>query len=402
MGAIVARCLRLSSVLLSVTALGLPAAAQEAGPFIGDGPMELDEITITARLREEPLFTAPVSASVVAGEDLDASLIEWVFGLSYFRSDFDQDRVQSSSFFGSLSGTYATEIDSETLAVFGDASVPVRERLTLSGGFRVTLDDQEIDSTYTSNGLPGTVPTFSQQDSFNDLYVTGRFAVDYAWTEKIVGFASVARGYASGGFERFTTNAASGIDTPPFCRAPPGRSSSAPGRGCSTIAGRATLARIVAEFAAVHAQVEIGVHCALGIGFDAALAAGSLDLAVFEVPAPGADQEVLREDALIWLGRADRAFAPDEPLPVALSSLEAAGRRFQVVFTSESSVGVRAAVDAGIAVGLLSAAEDPAGLAPVAGLEARHPTCLVLQHGPSGTGPACDAMCDAIRRAFLC
>lgn len=175
---------------------------------------------------------------------------------------------------------------------------------------------------------------------------------------------------------------------------------------------RSALAKIVSDFAALHPQVELDVHCALGTGFETALASGALDLAIFEVPAPAPAQEVLREDSLIWLGRADRDFEAADRVPVALfdrscwwrdlalSSLDEAGRPFQIVFTSESSVGVRAAVQSGIAVGLLSALDDLDGLKPVAGLTARHPTCLVLQRAPASSGPACDAMCDAIRRAF--
>jgi hypothetical protein len=42
---------------------------------------------------------------------------------------------------------------------------------------------------------------------------------------------------------------------------------------------------------------------------------------------------------------------------VALSGLEAAGRHYRIAVTSESTVGVRAAVSTGIAAGLLSAGE---------------------------------------------
>lgn len=85
---------------------------------------------------------------------------------------------------------------------------------------------------------------------------------------------------------------------------------------------------------------------------------------------------------------------------IALLSLEASGRSYEVVFTSESSVGILAAVESGIAVDMLSTEKDLAGLDPVDGLTARNPTFLVLQQGVGSTGPVCDAMCDAIRRAF--
>ena len=176
--------------------------------------------------------------------------------------------------------------------------------------------------------------------------------------------------------------------------------------------GRSVLTGIVADFSSLHPNVELEVQCALGEGFEDALASGTLDLAVFDVAKPHKGQEILRESALVWRGHPDRSFDQFDPLPVALfdrscwwrdialSSLEASGRAFEVVFTSESSVGIRAAVESGIAVGLLSTEKDLNGLDPVDGLNAPHPTFLVLQQRAGGVGPVCDAMCEAIRRAF--
>lgn len=176
--------------------------------------------------------------------------------------------------------------------------------------------------------------------------------------------------------------------------------------------GRTVLTEIVSEFASLHPKVELEVHCALGVGFESALASGALDLAVFDVATPGKGQEVLRESALVWRRHPDRQFDQASHLPVALfdrscwwrdialSSLEASGRSFDVIFTSESSIGIRAAVESGIAVGLLSTEKDLTGLAPVDGLTARNPTYLVLQQGVGGVGPVCDAMSETIRRAF--
>lgn len=176
--------------------------------------------------------------------------------------------------------------------------------------------------------------------------------------------------------------------------------------------GRAVLTGIVADFASLHPRVELEVQCALGVGFEGALATGALDLAVFDVARPQRGQEVLRESALVWRGLPGQNFDQANPLPVAvfdrscwwrdiaLSSLDASGRSFEVVFTSESSVGVRAAVKSGIAVGLLSTEKDLTGLDPVDGLTERHPTFLILQQGVGGVGPVSDAMCEAIRRAF--
>ena len=176
---------------------------------------------------------------------------------------------------------------------------------------------------------------------------------------------------------------------------------------------RGELARIVSEFAARHPDVELDVQCALGAGFADALKSGSLDLAIFEVQHPHDGDDVLRDGHLVWMCRHDSAVAASDVLPIAvfdrdcwwrdlaLSSLETAGRPYQIVFTSESAVGVRAAVQAGIAAGLLSAADAPRALRPIPDLAMRIPTYLVLKKARGADGPICDAMCEAIRTAFL-
>ncbi|MEM7463510.1 MAG: hypothetical protein AAF362_12620, partial [Pseudomonadota bacterium] len=83
-----------------------------------------------------------------------------------------------------------------------------------------------------------------------------------------------------------------------------------------------------------------------------------------------------------------------------LSDLDDAGRRYQVVFTSDSAAGVRAAVQAGIAAGLLNSSDQTDGLRPLPGIGTRHSTYLVLQRANGAKGPICDAMSEVIRTAF--
>lgn len=175
---------------------------------------------------------------------------------------------------------------------------------------------------------------------------------------------------------------------------------------------RSELANIISDFAALHPDVELEVHCALGSGFADAMKSGALDLAVHEVPHPNDGDEVLREDHLIWMCKRDQDFSGSKYLPIAvfdrdcwwrdiaLSTLEDVGRPYQIVFTSESAVGVRAAVQSGIATGLLSISEGAEGMCPLPELVTRYATYLVLRKARGADGPICDAMCEAIRRAF--
>ena len=175
---------------------------------------------------------------------------------------------------------------------------------------------------------------------------------------------------------------------------------------------RMALTKIIAAFGARHPDVELQVQCTLGTTFETALASGKLDLAVFEIAAPKVGDEVLRSDQLIWMRGRSRTFPEDRPLPIAvfdqdcwwrdaaLSGLEASGRRYRIVFTSESAESVRAAVRAGIAAGLLNSAEDSTGLVPMAGLGGDYPSHLVLRRSETAPDALADAMADAIRKVF--
>lgn len=174
----------------------------------------------------------------------------------------------------------------------------------------------------------------------------------------------------------------------------------------------AVLSRIIADFAARHPDVELDVHCTLGTGFERALQNGSLDLAVLGIASPAEGDEVLRRDEVRWMANPERDLHACEILPVALfdrdcwwrdvamADLEASGRRYRVVFTSESTAGVLSAVQSGIAAGLLDTRAAATALAPLPGMDARHKSFLVLRGAPGSAGPACDAMRDAIRNAF--
>ncbi|MCB1478359.1 MAG: LysR family transcriptional regulator [Rhodobiaceae bacterium] len=182
--------------------------------------------------------------------------------------------------------------------------------------------------------------------------------------------------------------------------------------GVSDNHSRAALVRIIADFTSRHPDVELEVGCALGTHFEAELESGALDLAVFEVREPAVGDDILRENRLAWMCSRNSDFGSRTVLPIAvfdqacwwrdaaLSSLEAAARRFRIVFTSESDVGVRAAVRAGIAAGLLDTHENLDGLALLPDMDTKYPSFLVLRRGRGAKGPICDAMCEAVGKAF--
>lgn len=179
--------------------------------------------------------------------------------------------------------------------------------------------------------------------------------------------------------------------------------------------GQEKLTRIIAEFSRQQPLVELDVTCALSAGFPEALRRGELDLAVYEVEAVSTGEELLSEDPTCWVTSATRDFTMMETLPVALfdhacwwrdaalASLQARGRPYRVVYSSQSVTGVLAAVEAGVAVGLLGRSSLHAGLA-IAGQDYSFgPTAsskLVLVAREAKMTDAIRAMQISIRQAF--
>lgn len=139
--------------------------------------------------------------------------VQWVVGLNYFRSDYTTNRVSTVPSQSSLNGVVDNRIQSQTIAVFGDMTIPLGNRFELSGGLRVAHDHQSMNGSYFSNF---TATTFSQQASVSDTYVTGRLALSYRFTDHSMVYASIARGYSSGGFEKGFTAGAYGVPAVPF------------------------------------------------------------------------------------------------------------------------------------------------------------------------------------------
>ncbi|WP_298960428.1 LysR substrate-binding domain-containing protein [uncultured Roseibium sp.] len=180
--------------------------------------------------------------------------------------------------------------------------------------------------------------------------------------------------------------------------------------------GRARLTRIIADFARLHPAVELDVTCAISAGFPEALNKKDLDLAIYEVSAPGAGEEILAEDPTCWVCARDHDFSRDDVLPVALfdvscwwrdaaiKSLEDSGKSYRIAYSSQSVSGVVAAVEAGIAIGVLGRSSLHPGLKVVnqAYTLALTPTSkLVMASSDLNDSKPRATMKSTIRAAFL-
>jgi iron complex outermembrane recepter protein len=147
---------------------------------------------------------------------LQGEPVQWVAGVSYFKSDYAYRRNVLTTYWPNADGTNDNKIDSQTIALFGDASIPLDEKWEISGGLRLAHDRQDLSARYLATGNSAFVPSFSQDSSVSDTYLTGRAALSYKWTDDVMTYGSIARGYASGGFEKTTQYAAYGAATAAF------------------------------------------------------------------------------------------------------------------------------------------------------------------------------------------
>ena len=176
-----------------------------------------------------------------------------------------------------------------------------------------------------------------------------------------------------------------------------------------------SLSRLIADFSHDHPNVRLEVHCAYSAKFSSALAAGGLDLAVYETGSVGRGMEVLQEGRMRWVARRGHNLLSQEPVPIALfdrncwwrdaamDALRSSTREFRIVYTSESIAGVTAAIQAGIAIGVLS---EPAITGDLEILPESHGlgelplSIVVLEQGAKHDQPICQAMAKSIRQAY--
>lgn len=175
------------------------------------------------------------------------------------------------------------------------------------------------------------------------------------------------------------------------------------------------LSRIVSEFAQSHPLVELEVTCALSASFAHALAAGAMDIAVYELEHPSPGLEVLREEQTGWMVSRHHDLLSRDPIPIALfdracwwrdaalNTLTAMGRPYRIVYSSQSVAGVAAAIEAGIAIGLLglsSMSENLRLLGPPDEFSESPLSRLVLGLREDADSPEIRAMQRAIQQAY--
>ena len=126
--------------------------------------------------------------------------LDYLVGVYYF--DESADQTFGWRFFNAIPlSTSAINIDTTSLAVFGQANYQLTDRLTATVGARWVDDDKDFDFNFaTVTGFFPPIPP--EQINLSNSYseVTPRVGLDWALQDNTMLFVSAAKGFKSGGY----------------------------------------------------------------------------------------------------------------------------------------------------------------------------------------------------------
>lgn len=179
--------------------------------------------------------------------------------------------------------------------------------------------------------------------------------------------------------------------------------------------GSELLATILADFASLHPNVEVNITCGFSASFSEQVTDGELDLAVYAGETGEGRREILLTEQTVWAAGRSAPLDLSAPLPLALfdracwwrdavlDALSSSGINYRVAYTSESVAGVKAAIAAGLAIGILARSTVEPAMRILGAADGLPPlpasNLIMLKHKHAPAGPT-EAMMQAIRRAF--
>jgi DNA-binding transcriptional LysR family regulator len=172
---------------------------------------------------------------------------------------------------------------------------------------------------------------------------------------------------------------------------------------------------ILARFAAAFPAVDIIVVCEPSSSLRRKLEKGQLDIALCTVGEEPPGAQLVWQGRLVWVGPADARPHDRTPLPLAAShggcawraaaegALKRIGRPHRVVYMADSLTGQLAAVQAGIAIGIVSDVMVPPGIRELGaadGMPELPDFAIALAIGPRANPPVADALARHIAESF--
>jgi len=125
----------------------------------------------------------------------------WVVGASVGYTDAGRDATLTDAMLTAVPGAIATtSLKTLNTGIFGDVSIPLTDKLSLSLGGRFSYDDLRIRVRNSEN-----LAALSGRNSATESYFTGRAALSYQWTDNAMTYVSVARGHSTRIFPLYNT-----------------------------------------------------------------------------------------------------------------------------------------------------------------------------------------------------
>lgn len=156
---------------------------------------------------------AELSSQELRLSSLPGSAFTWVVGAYHYRQD-----VQRANIFNldsrviapiALTEIYDQDASVDSIAFFGDASVPITDSLSVFGGLRWTKDKKKARLFNTRSMVPLRADEFfdvSASDDFDDI--TYRAGLEFKPGRDHLFYGSISKGFKSGGFQDTPANAA--------------------------------------------------------------------------------------------------------------------------------------------------------------------------------------------------
>lgn len=117
--------------------------------------------------------------------------LEWLVGVYYFHEDAEQVVA--------LVTNDLLQVETESISVFANGTYTLSDRVSLTAGARWTQDEKDFTGTIRQFGsLAPIFPTVKLDETYDAF--TPKFGINYQISEDTLLYASVGRGFKSGGF----------------------------------------------------------------------------------------------------------------------------------------------------------------------------------------------------------
>ncbi|BBO85451.1 TonB-dependent receptor [Desulfosarcina ovata subsp. sediminis] len=121
--------------------------------------------------------------------------LTWLLGL-YYDNDYKHKKRETISSYSSMNSSTDREIDGDTYAAFVHVTYGLAPHINLIAGLRYEQQDQEFEDNLNDKQLDDSWDAF-----------TPKIGVEYHFTSDVLTYATVSKGYRSGGFNALADEA---------------------------------------------------------------------------------------------------------------------------------------------------------------------------------------------------